>query len=47
MGQPVKFELTEATRQAVDEYLKATGKRAGRYQPLKKASSVGLKRSPH
>lgn len=25
-GRPVRFELTEATRQAVDEYLKATAK---------------------
>ena len=30
-GRPVKFELTEATRQAVDDYLKATGKRSGKY----------------
>jgi integrase len=28
-GQPVRFELTEPTRQAVDEYLKASGKRPG------------------
>jgi integrase len=26
-GQPVRFELTEQTRQAVDEYLRAAGKR--------------------
>jgi integrase len=26
-GRPVKFELTESTRQAVDDYLKATGKK--------------------
>ncbi|WGD54881.1 integrase [Bradyrhizobium sp. CB1650] len=30
-GRPVKFELTEATRQAVDDYLKATRKRPGDY----------------
>jgi integrase len=30
-GRPVKFELTEATRQAVDDYLKATGKKPGDY----------------
>jgi integrase len=30
-GRPVKFELTEATRQAIDEYLKATGKNLGEY----------------
>jgi integrase len=26
-GRPVKFELTEATRQAVDDYLKAAGRK--------------------
>jgi integrase len=30
-GRPVKFELTEATRQAVDDYVKATGKKLGHY----------------
>lgn len=30
-GRPVKFELTDSTRQAVDDYLKATGKKAGEY----------------
>jgi integrase len=30
-GRPVRFELTEATRQAVDDYLKAAGKGAGQY----------------
>ena len=30
-GQPVKFELTEQTRQAVDDYLRATGKRPGEF----------------
>ena len=29
-GRPVRFELTEPTRQAVDEYLKAANKRARR-----------------
>src|SRR5258705_13366694 len=28
-GQPVKFELTEQTRQAVDDYLKAARKKPG------------------
>jgi integrase len=28
-GRPVKFELTDQTRQAVDDYLKTAGKRAG------------------
>ena len=28
-GRPVRFEMTEQTRQAVDDYLKATGKKPG------------------
>jgi integrase len=28
-GRPVRFELSEQTRQAVDDYLRATGKRPG------------------
>jgi integrase len=30
-GQPVRFELTEHTRQALDEYIRATGKKADEY----------------
>ena len=30
-GRPVKFELSETTRQAVDDYLRAAGKKAGDY----------------
>jgi integrase len=30
-GRPVKFELSEATRRAVDEYLRISGKRLGDY----------------
>jgi integrase len=30
-GRPVKFELTESTRQAVDDYLRATGKMPSEY----------------
>lgn len=30
-GRPVRFELSEQTRQAVDDYLKVTGKRPGEY----------------
>ena len=29
--QPVKFELTEQTRRAVDDYVRAAGKRPGEY----------------
>ena len=30
-GRPVRFELSEQTRQAVDDYLEATGKRPGEF----------------
>jgi integrase len=30
-GQPVRFELTEQTRQAVDDYVRAIGKRPGEF----------------
>jgi integrase len=30
-GRPVKFELTEATRRTIDDYLRATGKKSGEY----------------
>jgi integrase len=30
-GRPVRFELTEQTRQAVDDYVKATGKKIGEF----------------
>jgi integrase len=30
-GQPVRFELTEQTRQTVDDYLRAAGKKPGEY----------------
>lgn len=30
-GRPVKFELTETTRQALDDYLRATDKKPGDY----------------
>ena len=30
-GRPVKFEITEQTRQAIDEYLKAGDKRPGEF----------------
>ena len=28
-GQPVRFELTEQTRQAIDDYIKVAGKKSG------------------
>jgi integrase len=30
-GRPVRFELTEPTRQAIDDYLRTTGKKAGEF----------------
>src|SRR5207247_4382642 len=30
-GQPVRFELTEQTRQAVDDYIRATRKKSGEF----------------
>jgi integrase len=30
-GQPVRFELTEQTRQAIDEYMKAAGRKPGEF----------------
>jgi hypothetical protein len=30
-GRPVKFELTEATRQAVDDYVRAANRKSGSY----------------
>jgi integrase len=30
-GRPVRFELTEQTRQAVDDYIRATGKKPGQF----------------
>src|ERR1700743_3827464 len=30
-GRPVKFELTESTRQAIDDYLRIAGKKSGEY----------------
>lgn len=30
-GRPVRFELTDPTRQAIDEYLRVTGRKAGQF----------------
>ena len=30
-GQPVRFELTDQTRQAIDEYLRLTGRKPGQF----------------
>ena len=41
-GRPVRFELTETTRQAVDDYVNATGKKPGEFLL---SSRRGLNRS--
>lgn len=42
-GRPVKFELTEETRQALDDYLRATGKKPGdRLFTSRKGRAEGL-----
>src|SRR6266404_836686 len=38
-GRPVRFELTEQTRQAVDGYLKAAGKKPGDFLFTRRRSS--------
>ena len=40
-GRPVKFELTESTRQAIDDYLRMTGKKSGEYL------FIGARRTRH
>ena len=30
-GRPVRFELTDQTRQALDDYLRFTGRKSGQY----------------
>jgi hypothetical protein len=39
-GRPVRFELTDQARQAVDDYLKVTGKKLGEYL-FARPSSIG------
>jgi hypothetical protein len=36
-GRPVKFELTDQTRQALDDYLKAAGKNPATFYSLEDA----------
>jgi len=40
-GHPVKFELTDATRQSLDDYLKTTGKQPGQFLFAGRRRSVG------
>jgi hypothetical protein len=30
-GRPVRFELTDQTRQAIDDYIRAANKKSGEY----------------
>ena len=39
-GRPVKFELTDQTREAIDDYLKVSGKRLGEELATKHARPV-------
>src|SRR5215467_4385026 len=42
-GRPVKFELTDQTREAVDKYLKAAGRRPGEFLfPGRSSPSRGI-----
>jgi integrase len=41
-GQPVRFELTEQTRQAVDDYLRVAGKKPGEFMFTARVARVGV-----
>ena len=43
-GQPVRFELTEQTRQAVDDYLRAATKKPGEFMFTGRRGSGGASR---
>ncbi len=40
-GQPVRFEVTEQTRQAVDDYIRVTGRRPGHFLFSSRRGSKG------
>ena len=45
-GQPVRFELTELTRQAIDGYISASGMKTGQFLfPGRRGAGIGL--DPH
>jgi len=55
-GQPVRFEVTEHTREAVDDYIRATGKKSGEFlfggrrslgQCISSSTSAGLCKIDH
>ena len=41
-GRPVRFELTDQTRLAVDEYLRLTGRKSGQYLFAGRGEAAGL-----
>lgn len=41
-GRPVRFELTDQTRSAVDDYLRMTGRRSGQFLFAGRGGTVGL-----
>jgi integrase len=41
-GRPVRFELTDQTRSAVDDYLRTTGRRAGQFLFAGRGDTFGL-----
>ena len=40
-GQPVRFEVTEQTREAVDDYIRATGKKPGEFLFVSRRRGLG------
>jgi integrase len=40
-GQPVRFEVTEQTRQAVDDYIRVTGKKSGEFLFVSRRRGLG------
>ena len=40
-GRPVRFELTDQTRQAVDDYIRAAGKKSGEFLFNGQGDSIG------
>ena len=45
-GRPVKFELTDQTRQAVDDYLRAAGKKPGEFLFSGRSAAPGHDNAP-
>jgi hypothetical protein len=41
-GHPVRFELTEQTRKAVDDYLRVAGKKPGEFMFTARVARVGV-----